>query len=153
VAAAPPAAQRLATGTRPTVLCGELLEWVVEPQIPGTCAFASSFTKAPVCNHLAQHERASVGALKFNPKVWCRGTELRAAERAAQSPPGDRQQGTRGERTPGYFTKTIGLPEYPHAVRSVSLGNQWHGKEPVKLLIPKQTPWEVTRGWRYGQRQ
>ena len=57
-AAAPPAEQRLAPCKSHTVLCCELIEWVVEQQIPGTCAFDSSFTNAPVCNHIAQHERA-----------------------------------------------------------------------------------------------
>ena len=60
---------------------------------------------------------------------------------------------TRGERTQWYFTKKIWLPEYTHAVRMVILWNQWHGKEPVKILFSTQTHWEVTRVLRgYGQR-
>jgi DDE superfamily endonuclease len=153
VAAAPEEEQRLATFKSPTVLGCELVEGVGERQIPGTFAFDSYFTTAPVCNHSAQHERAYVGELKVNRKVWLRGVELRAAEMAVQIPPGVRQQVTRGERTQWYFTKTIWLPEYPHAVRVVSLWNQWHGKDPVKILITNQTPWEVTRVVRgYGQR-
>jgi hypothetical protein len=94
-----------------------------------------------------------VGDLKFNRKVWFRGTELSAAEMAAQLPPGDRKKVTRGERTQWYFTKKIGLPEYTPAVRIVMLWNQWNGKEPVKILITNHTPWEVTRVLRgYGQR-
>jgi hypothetical protein len=58
VAAAPPAEQRLATCKRHTVWCCELIDWVVEQQIPGTFAFDRYFTNAPVCNHIAQHERA-----------------------------------------------------------------------------------------------
>jgi hypothetical protein len=153
VAAAPPAEQRLATFKSHTVLCCELIDWVVEQQIPGTFAFDSYFTNAPVCNHIAQHERAYGGDLKFNRKVWFCGTELSAAEMAAQIPPGDRKKVTRGERTQWYFTKKIWLPEYTHAVRIVILWNQWNGKEPVKILITNQTPWEVTRVLRgYGPR-
>jgi len=94
-----------------------------------------------------------VGDLKFNRKVWFGGVELRAAQRAAQIPAGDRQKVTRGARTQWYFTKKIWLPEYTHAVRIVMLWNQGNGKEPVKRLITNHTHGEVTRVWRgYGQR-
>ena len=91
--------------------------------------------------------------MKFNRKVWFQGTELSAAEMAAQIPAGDREKVTRGARTQWYFTKKIWLPEYTHAVRIVIPWNQWNGKEPVKILITNQTHWEVTRVLRgYGQR-
>jgi hypothetical protein len=94
-----------------------------------------------------------VGDLKFNRKVWFGGVELRAAERAAQSPAGDRKKVTVGARTQWYFTKKIWLPEYTQAVRRVILWKQGNGKEPVKILSTHQTQWEVTRGLRgYGQR-
>jgi hypothetical protein len=153
VAAAPEEAQRLATFKSHTVLCGELVDWVVEQQIPGTFAFDSYFTNAPVCNHIAGHERAYVGDLKFNRKVWFGGAELSAAEMAAQIPVGDRKKVTRGDRTQGSFTKKIWLPEYTHAGRVVILWNQWNSKEPVKIRITNHTPWEVSRVLRgYGQR-
>jgi len=153
VAAAPEEEQRLATFKSHTVLCCELVDWVVERQIPGTFAFDSYFTNAPVCNHIAQHERAYGGDLKFNRKVWFGGVELRADEMAAQIAPGDRKKVTVGNRTQWYFTKKIWLPEYTHAVRIGMLWNQWNGKEPVKILITNQTHWEVTRVLRgYGQR-
>src|SRR5262249_1842892 len=63
-AAAPEEAQRLATFQSPTVLCCELIDWVVAQPLPGTFAFDSYFTNAPVCNPLAQHERAYGGDLK-----------------------------------------------------------------------------------------
>jgi DDE family transposase len=152
-AAAPGEAQRLATFKSHTVLCCELVDWVVAQQIPGTFAFDSYFTNAPVCNHIAGHERAYVGDLKLNRKVWFRGTELRADERAAQIPVGDRKKVTVGERTQWYFTKKMWLPEYTHAVRVVILWNQWNGKEPVKILLTTQPQWEVSRVLRgYGQR-
>jgi hypothetical protein len=153
VTAAPEEEQRLATFKSHTVLCCELVDWVVEHQIPGTFAFDSYFTNAPVCNHIAGQARGYVGDLKFNRKVWFGGVELSAAEMAAQIPTGDRKKVTRGTRTQWYFTKTIWLPEYTHAVRIVILWNQWNGKEPVKILITNHTHWEVTRVLRgYGQR-
>lgn len=152
-AAAPELAQRLATFKNHTVLCCELIDWVVGQQIPGTFAFDSYFTNAPSCNHIAGHGRAYVGDLKFNRKVWFHGTELRADEMAAQIAVGDRKKVTVGERTQWYFTKKIWLPEYTHAVRVVILWDHGNGKEPVKILITNQTHWEVTRVVRgYGQR-
>jgi DDE superfamily endonuclease len=145
--------QRWATFKSHTVLCCEVGDGVVERQIPGTFAFDSYFTNAPICNPIAQHARAYGGDLKFNRKVWFQGTELRAEEMAAQIPVGDRKPVTRGERPQWDFTKQIWLPEYPHAVRVVIGWAPWNGKEPVKLLITNQTHWDVTRGLRsYGQR-
>jgi hypothetical protein len=153
LAAAPAEEQRLATFKSPTVPCCELIDWVVGQQIPGPFAFDRYFPNAPVCNHIAGHERASVGDLKFNRKGWFGGAELSADEMAAQIPPGDRKKVTRGARPQWCFTKTIWLPEDTHAVRIVILWQQWNGKEPVKILIPNQTPGEVTRVLRgYGQR-
>jgi hypothetical protein len=153
VAAAKEEEQRLTTFKSHTVLCCELVDGVVERQIPGTFAFDSYFTNAPICNHIAQQERAYVGDLKFNRKVWFRGLELRADDMAAQIPVEDRKKVTRGERTQWYFTKKIWLPEYTHAVRVVILWDHWNGKEPVKILITNQTHWDVTRVLRgYGQR-
>jgi len=58
VAAATDEERRRATFKSHTVLCCELIDWVVTEQSPGTFAFDSYFTNAPVCNHIAQHERA-----------------------------------------------------------------------------------------------
>lgn len=144
---------RLATFKSHTVLCNELIDEVVAQDIPGTFAFDSYFTNAPVCNHIAQHERAYVGDLKTNRKVWWRGVELRADEMAAQIPRDGRTKVTVGNRTQWYFTKKIWLPEYTHAVRIVILWPHHNSKEPAKLLITNQTHWEVTKVLRgYGQR-
>ena len=152
-AAAPETAQRLATFKNHTVLCCELIDWVVAHQIPGTFAFDSYFTNAEIGNHIAGHGRGYVGDLKFNRKVWFRGVELRAEEMAAQIAVGNRKKVTFGERTQWYFTKKIWLPAYTHAVRVVILWDHWNGKEPVKILITNQTYWDVTRVLRgYGQR-
>lgn len=145
--------RRLATFKNHTVLCGELIDWVVEQQIPGTFAFDSYFTNAPVCNRIAGHERAYVGDLKFNRKVWFRGVEMRADEMAAEIPPQNRKKVTTGERTQWYFTKTIWMPEVKHAVRLAILWPHWNSREPAKILATNQTHWEITRVLRgYGQR-
>src|SRR5882724_10452708 len=50
LAAATEEEQRLATFKSHTVLCCELVDWVVAEQISGTFAFDSYFTNAPICN-------------------------------------------------------------------------------------------------------
>ncbi len=144
-AAATAEEKRLATFKTHTELCCELIDGVVAEQIPGTFTFDSYFTNAPVLNHLASHNRAYVGDLKCNRKVWFRGVELSASEMAAQIPPESRKKVRLGERTQWYFTKTIWLPEVNHAVRVVILWEHWNSKEPLKILLTNQTHWEVTR--------
>jgi hypothetical protein len=137
--------QRLATFKTHTELCCELVDWVVEQQIPGTFTFDSYFTNAPVLNHIEGHQRAYVGDLKFNRKVWYRGTEMSASEMATQIGPELRKQVKTGERTQWYFTCSLWLPQVTHKVRLVLLWDHWNGKEPVKILITNQPHWEVTR--------
>lgn len=143
--AAAEADQRLATFKTHTELCCELVDWVVAQHIPGTFTFDSYFTNAPVLNHIEGHQRAYVGDLKFNRKVWFRGTELSASEMAAQIGPELRKKVKSGERTQWYFTCTLWLPQVTHKVRVVILWDYWNGKEPVKILVTNQTHWEVTR--------
>jgi hypothetical protein len=144
VGAATDEAHRRATFKSHTVLCCELVEWVVAEQIPGPFAFDSYFPNAPGCNHIHGQGRAYVGDLKSNRKVWFRAVELRATEMAAQVPFNARRKVTLGDRTQGDFTKKIWLPEYPPAVRVVILWEHGNGKEPVKILLTNQTHWQVT---------
>jgi hypothetical protein len=137
--------QRLATFKTHTELCGELVDWVVAAQIPGTFTFDSYFTNAPVLNHVQGQQRAYVGDLKCNRKVWFRGTEMSASEVAAQIGLELRKQVKTGERTQWYFTCSLWLPQVNHKVRLVILWDHWKSKEPVKILITNQTHWEVTR--------
>lgn len=151
--AAPADEQRLAIFKNHTALCRELVDWVVEREIPGTFAFDSYFTNAPVCNHIDGHERAYVGDLKFNRKVWFRGIEMRADEMAAELPVHARKKVTTSDRTQWYFTKTIWLPEVSHAVRVAILWPHWNSTEPAKILATNQTHWEIRRVLRgYGRR-
>lgn len=145
VAAATAEEHRRATVKTHTEPCCELIDWVVEEQIAGTFTFDSYFTNALVLNHIEGHQRAYVGDLKFNRKVWFRGVELSASEMAAQIGPELRKKVKSGERPPGYFTCTLWLPQVTHKVRLVILWDHWNGKEPVKILITNQTHWEVTR--------
>jgi hypothetical protein len=145
--------RRLASFKNHTVLCGELVDWVVEQKIPGTFTFDSYFTNAPVCNHIHWHERAYVGDLKFNRKVWFRNVEMRADEMAAEIPVQARKKVTIGDRTQWYFTKTIWQPEVSHPVRVAILWPYWNSTEPTKILAANQPLWEITRILRgYGQR-
>jgi hypothetical protein len=151
--AASPKQQRLATFKNHTALCGELIDWVVEQQIPGTFAFDSYFTNAPVCNRIDAHSRAYVGDLKFNRKVIFRGREMRVDAMAAEIPLASRKKVTVDGRTQWYFTKTIRMPEVKHAVRVAILWPHWNSTEPKKILATNQTLWEITRVLRgYGQR-
>lgn len=145
--------QRLATFKNHTALCGELIDEVVEQQIPGIFAFDSYFTNAPICNRIATHERAYVGDLKFNRKVRFQGVEMRVDAMAAEIPLAARRKVTIGERTQWYFTKTIRMPEVNHAVRVAILWPYWNSTEPGKILATNQTKWEISRVLRgYGQR-
>ena len=91
--------------------------------------------------------------MQLTRKVWFRGVEMRADDMAAQLPTAARKKVTLGERRQWYVTKTIWLPEYSHAVRVVILWQYWNRKAPGKILLTKQTHWEVTRVLRgYGQR-
>lgn len=145
--------QRLATFKNHTVLCGELIDWVVEQEIPGTFAFDSYFTNAPICNRIEGHERAYVGDLKFNRKVWFRGIEMRVDAMAAEIPAMARKKVTTGGRLQWYFTKKIWMPEVNHAVRVAILWPYQNSKEPRKILATNRTNWEITRVLRgYGQR-
>lgn len=151
--AASPKEQRLATFKNHTVLCNELIDWVVEQKIPGTFAFDSYFTNAPVCNRIDAHSRAYVGDLKFNRKVFWHGIEMRVDAMAAEIPVTARKKVTSGNRTQWYFTRTIRIPEVKHAVRVVILWPHWNSTNPAKILTTNQTRWEVTRVLRgYGQR-
>ena len=105
----------------------------------------SYFTHVAVLNHIQAYERAYVGDLKFNRRVWFRGVEMKAEEMAAAIPLTARKKLRLGDRTQWYFSRTIWLPEVNHAVRLVILWHHWNSKEPAKILITNQTHWEVTR--------
>jgi hypothetical protein len=145
--------ERLATFKDHTVLFTELVDWVVERDIPGAFAFDCYFTNAAILNHIQGTERSYVGDLKFNRKVWFQGRELKAPELAGEIPAASRKRVLLGKKKQWYFTKTIRIPEVDHPVRIVLL---WKGKydtEACKMLVTNRIYWDVTRILRvYRQR-
>jgi Transposase DDE domain len=145
IAAALPEQVRLSQFKDHTQLCQELVDWVVAQEIPGDFTFDCYFTSAAVLNHIHHQQRAYVGELKFNRKVWFQGQEMHAADVAALLASDDRQPVQVGDKRYWYFTKTIRIAEVDHLVRRVILWERKNGKEPVKMLITNRTFWEVTR--------
>jgi hypothetical protein len=128
-----------------TDLFKELVDWVVEQEIPGDFAFDCYFTNAEILNHINRKGRGYVGDLKFNRKVWFQGRELKASELAAQIDPESRKVVIIGGQKQWYFTKKIRIPEVDHPVRIVILWERKNGKEAVKMMITNRIWWEVTR--------
>jgi hypothetical protein len=126
-------------------LCKELVDWVEAHHIPGDLTFDGSFTNAAILNHIHRTGRGDVGDLKFNRKVWFKGRELKASERAAEIGPERRKPVKIGDHKPWYFTKTIHIPEVDHAVRLVILWHRKNGREAVKMLVTNRVYWEITR--------
>ena len=148
LAAAEEAQRALTVFKDHTVLCCELIDWVVTREIPGDFTFDSYFTSAAVMNHIHAHARAYVGDLKFNRKLWVGGREIKASEFATEIAPEQRkplEREGRGGKTQWSFTKTIHLPTVDHAVRLVILWADQHAAQPIKMLITNRTIWEVTR--------
>jgi hypothetical protein len=145
--------QRRAPVKDHTVLFKELVEWVVEREIPGDFTFDCYFTNAAILNHVHSQRRGYVGDLKFNRKVWFQGRERKAVEVAAQIPPESRKPVTLGDHKQWYFTKTIHIPEVDHPVRLVILWDRKNGKEAVKMLVTNRVYWEVTRILRVYRRR
>lgn len=145
--------ERLGTFKDHTGLFKELVDWVVEREIPGAFAFDCYFTNAAILNHIHGTQRGYVGDLKCNRKVWFQGRELKAGELAGEIPATSRKRVLIGAKKQWYFTKTIHLPEVDHPVRIVIL---WKGKydpEACKILVTNRCYWDVTRILRvYRQR-
>jgi hypothetical protein len=137
--------KKLAEFKTHTVLFQELVDWVVERDIPGDFAFDSYFTNASNMNHVNAKGRGYVGDLKFNRKIWVKGRELKASEFAATIPSEDRKPVWIGERKQWYFTKTIRIPKVNHPVRIVILWDRKNGREAAKMLVTNRTYWEATR--------
>ncbi len=128
-----------------TDLFKELVDWVVEREIPGDFAFDGYFSRAESLNHIQGHKRGYVGDLKSHRKVWFKGGEMKATEGAAEIAPGDRQRVDIGDRKQWYFTQTVRLPHVDHPVRLVILWDRKNGKKPVKWLVTNRVYWEIRR--------
>ena len=134
-----------------TALCQELIDWVSELDIPGTFAFDSYFTNAPILNHIHGKQLANgqprgyVGALKFNRKLEYKGRLVKASELTASIEPTTRKLLREGERQQWYFTCTLRIPEVKHKVRILIL---WQGREDQQariIVVTNRTQWEASR--------
>jgi hypothetical protein len=135
------------------VLFRELVDWVVQQDIPGDFTFDSWFTHAQNLNHIHGKSRAYVGDLKFNRKVRFMGQELKAEEVAKRIAPADRKPVWEAGQKQWYFSKTIRIDGVDHPVRLVILWERWNSAKPCKILLTNRTNWEVRRILRvYRQR-
>ena len=134
-----------------TTLCRELIDWVCDQNIPGTFAFDSYFTNAPVLNHIHSKQladgqpRGYVGSLKFNRKLEYKGRILKASELAATIAPSVRKPLREGDKTQWYFTCTLRIPDVKHKVRIVILWQQQQDPRPRIILVTNRVYWEVSR--------
>ena len=128
-----------------TELFRDLVDFVVERDIPGTFVFDCFYTSKENLNHINVLDRNYVGDLKFNRKVWFKGWELKASELAAEIPVEARKPVTVEDKKQWYFTKTIHIPGVDHSVRIVILWKRKNGKHPVKIMITNRTHWEINR--------
>ena len=146
-------AERGKTFVDHNVLFRELVDWVIDSQIPGDFTFDSWFTHAANLNHIHGRERGYVGDLKFNRKVIFKGQTLKAEEVAALIKPEDRKPVEIDGKKQWYFTKSIRIDGVDHRVRIVILWERHNSKSARKILITNQTHWEVGRILRvYRQR-
>ncbi len=136
-------------GTTPfkshTELFKELVDWVVEREIPGDFTFDCYFSSVEGLNHIHRHDRGYVGDLKSNRKVVFKGRQMKATEVAELIEPGTRKPVCSGNRKQWYFTKTVRIPEVDHPVRLVILWDRKNGKKPVKFLVTSRVHWEINR--------
>jgi len=136
-------------GTTPfkshTELSKELVDWVVEQEIPGDFTFDCYFSSVAVLNHIHGHHRSYVGDLKSNRKVVFEGRQMKATEVAERIDAGARRPVCSGNRKQWYFTKTVRIPEVDHPVRLVILWDRKNGKKPVKFLVTSRVHWEINR--------
>jgi len=128
-----------------TKLFIELVDWVVQRQIPGDFTFDCYFTTPEILNHINDKSRVYVGDLKFNRKIKTKGKELKASEIAETIAPEERKMvEINGERQ-WYFTRTVKITGVKHPVRLVILWDRKNGQEPVKMLLTNRVVWEISR--------
>lgn len=133
------------------VLFRQLVDDVVEREIPGDFTFDSYFSSAENLNHIhgKQNEcgesRAYVGDLKTNRKMEVRGRSMRVDEFAATISRENRKELRRGDERQWYFTTTVRLPQVTHPVRIVLLWKNRRDAEVAKVLVTNRRRWEINR--------
>jgi hypothetical protein len=134
-----------------TALCQELIDWVCARDIPGTFAFDSYFTNAPVLNHIHGKRlpdgqpRGYVGSLKFNRTLEYRGRLVKAADLAAGLAPASRKRLRVGDREQWYFTCTLRIPDVGHKVRILILWQRREDSQARLMLVTNRVQWEASR--------
>jgi hypothetical protein len=134
-----------------TLLCQELIDWVCGQSIPGTFAFDSYFTNAPILNHIHGKQLANgqvrgyVGSLKFNRKLEYKGRLVKASELAHGMEPAIRKPMQHGDRKQWYFTCTLRIPDVNHKVRILIIWQNQEDKQPRIMLITNRIQWEASR--------
>ena len=128
-----------------TDLCLDLVNWVIQHQIPGDFTMDSYFTNAEILNYIQARQRFYVGDLKCNRKVQFKGQTLKVSELAKLIPATDRKMVERDGKRQFYFTKTIRIDGFTHRVRLVILWKHQNDTEPAKILITNHLGWEIHR--------
>ena len=123
----------------------QLVDWVVDSNIPGDFTFDSWFTHAANLNHIHGRGRGYVGDLKFNRKVIFHGEAIKAEALAAQIKAEDRKLIEINGKKQWYFTKSIRIDGVDHRVRIVILWDRRNGTKACKILIANRTQWEISR--------
>ena len=128
-----------------TDLAKELIDWVVEEQIPGEFTFDSYFTNAPIMNHIHLKGRSYIGDLKANRTIVVSGEHSSVSAWVKTLSSVVRKKFTVGGHTQWYFTKSMRIPGVNHPVRILVLWSEADAKEPRKTLITNRTHWEAHR--------
>jgi hypothetical protein len=134
-----------------TVLCQELIDYVCQHNIPGTFAFDSYFTNAPILNYIHSKQlgegmpRGYVGSLKSNRKLEYKGGIVKASALAATIEPANRKLMQIGELKQWYFTCTLHIPDVKHKVRILIIWHKKHDSQPCIILVTNRIQWEASR--------
>lgn len=136
-----------------TALCIELVDWVLERQIPGDFTFDNYFSSAEILNHIHGKGRGYVGDLKSNRKVKHQGQEVSIGEFAKGVAPEAKKAVRIGGELQWYFTKSFWIRGVDHRVRIVLLWEHRKDREPAKILITNRVYWEVSRILRVYRRR
>lgn len=134
-----------------TVLTKELIDWACAGNIPGTFAFDTYFTNAPILNYIHGKQlrdgqsRGYVGSLKFNRKLAYKGQIVKASELAARIAPAVRKLMKQGDTRQWYFTCTLRIPDVSHKIRLVIIWREREDAAPRIILVTNRLTWEATR--------
>ena len=136
-----------------TDLTKQLIDWVVAEASPGDCTFDSSFTNAPIMNHIANQGRTYIGDLKATRAIVVSGQETTVNALVKTLTPLVRTKFMVGGHTQWYVTKSVRLPKVNHRVRILVLWSSAEATEPRTLLITTRTQWAAHRILKVSKRR